>query len=152
MTENRKQPDSGTPVVHLEEVGARLPLGYSYQPGSAADFADNLSTGEPDLTVDTLGAGMLNWALGTPQPEVSEGNPVETQVFYITGDEEMEGDYTWVLANREDVGAVGEIAGTKYQIMATATRPDDGKTTARIVADVMIGEGPVYIVSWQILK
>ena len=146
------QPNEGTPVIHLEEVGARLPLGYSYQSESAADFVDNLSTGEPDEAVDGLGAHLLNWELGTPQPEVSEVNPVQTQTFYITGDGELEGDYTWVVANRVDVGAVGEIAGTKYKITATATRPGDGKTTAKIVADVMIGEGTVYIVSWQISK
>ena len=146
------QPNEGIPVIHLEQVGARLPLGYSYQPGSAADFVDNLSTGEPDETVDTLGAYLLNWELGTPQPAVSQVNPVQTQTFYITGDGELEGDYTWVVANREDIGAVGEIAGAKYQIIATATRPGDGKTAARIVADVMIGEETVYIVSWQISK
>ena len=145
------QPDSGTPVIHLEEVGARLPPGYSYQAGSAADFVDNLSTGEPDETIDMLGAYMLNWELGTPQPQVSEVIPVQTQTFYITGDGELEGNYAWVVANREDVGAVGEIAGTKYQITATATRSGDGRATAKILADVMIGER-TDIISWQILR
>lgn len=144
------QPNEGAPVIHLEEVGARLPIGYSYQSGSAAGFVDNLSTGEPDEIVDALGAYLLNWELGSPLPNVSENNTVQTQTFYSTGAGELEGDYTWVVANRQDVGAVGEITGAKYRITATATRPGDGRTTAKIVADVMIGEVTTYIVSWQI--
>jgi len=135
----------------LQEVGARLPIGYSYQSGSAAGFASNLSTGEPSETVDALEAYMLNWELGTPQPDVSEDNPVQTQTFYITGEGSQEGDYAWVVASRTDIGAVGEISGTSYRITATATRPEDGKTTAKIVADAMIG-GTTYIISWQISK
>jgi len=146
------QPESGTPVIHLEEIGARLPVEYSYQPESAAGFAGNLSTDEPDETLDTLGAYMLNWELGTPAPSVSEAEPVKTQTFYITGTEDLEGDYTWVVANRNDIGAVGEITGTSYRITATATRPGDGKTIAKIVAEVMISEGTTYITSWLISK
>jgi len=144
------QPLPGAPVIHLEEVGARLPLGYSYQSESAADFADNLSTNEPDETLDALGAYLLNWELELPYPSVSEANPVQTQTFYITGEGSQEGHYAWVVANRDDVGAVGEITGASYKITATATRPGDGRTTAKIVAEVMIAE-TTYIVSWQIL-
>jgi len=146
------QPNPGVPVVHLEEVGARLPIGYSYQSGSAAIFAENLSTGEPNETVDTLGAYLLNWELGSPYPGVSEDEPVKTQTFYITGTGSLEGDYAWIVASRTDVGAVGEIAGVSYRITATARRPEDGRTTAKIVADVMIGEVTTYIVSWQISR
>lgn len=144
------QPGSGTPIIHLEEVGGRVPIGYSYQIGSAADFVENLSTNEPDEIIDALGASMLNWELETPLPNVSENNTIQTQTFYITGEGEQEGHYAWVVANRQDVGAVGEIAGTSYRITATASRPEDGKTTATIVADVMIGEETTYILSWQI--
>jgi len=140
----------GAPVIHLEGVGARLPVGYSYQEGSAAGFVGNLSTGEPDEIVDALGAYLLNWELEPPHPSVSEGNPVQTQTFYITGEGNQEGHYAWVIASRDDIGAVGEITGTSYKITATAVRPEDGKTTAKIVVDVMIGEEATYIVSWQI--
>ena len=75
------QPGSGTPEVKLDEVRARLPIGYSYQSGSAANFIENLATGEPDETVDTQGAYLLNWELEPPQPSVSEANPVQTQTF-----------------------------------------------------------------------
>lgn len=145
-------PNEGEPVIHLEEIGARLPIGYNYQPGSAAIFVDNLSTDEPAETADMLGAYMLNWELGEPKPSVSEENPVQTQTFHITGEGEIEGDYAWVVANREDVGEVGTIAGAYYRITARATRPVNGETTAIIVADAMIGENTTYLLSWQILN
>lgn len=143
------QPEAPS-ILHLKEVGARIPVGYSYQSGSAASFAENLSTGEPDETLDTLGAYLLNWELGLPQPGVSQEDPVQTQTFYLTGEGSQEGHYAWVVANREDIGAIGEISGTSYRITAIATRPGDGRTTARIVAEVIIGGGITYIVSWQI--
>lgn len=146
------QPEDPTDVIHLEEVGARLPLGYSYQPGSAALFAENLATGEPSDTVDTFGAHMLNWELGTPKPSVSENNTVESQIFYIAGAGEPEGHYAWIVANREDVGEVGTIAGGYYRITATAVRPENNETTATVVADTMIGDNMTYILSWQILN
>lgn len=145
------QPNEGMPVIHLEGVGARLPIGYSYQLGSAASFVDNLSTDEPDETLDGIGAYMLNWELDPPLSFVSENNTVQTQVFYINGEGSQEGDYAWVLANREDVGAVSEITGSSYKITATATRLVDGRTTAKIVADTIRGE-MTYIVSWQVLR
>ena len=145
------QPESGVPVIHLRGIGARLPIGYSYQSGSAAGFVDNLSADEPDETVDSVGAYLLDWEFGTPEPSVSQSNPVQTQTFYITGEGSQEGDYGWVVASRDDIGAIGEITGTSYGITATATRPGDGKTTAKIVADVMIAE-TTYILSWQILR
>lgn len=146
------QPESGIPVIHLEEVGARIPLGYGYQSWSAASFAENLSTNEPDEVVDGAGAYMLNWVPESPYPSVSEDDPVQTQTFYITGEGSQEGDYAWVVANREDIGAVGEINGTIYRITATATRYGDGETTAEIVADAVIAEGTADIISWQIAK
>ncbi len=145
------QADPGEPDIKLREVGARIPVGYSYQAGSAANFTENLSTDEPDETLDTLGAYLLNWELSPPLPSISEDNPVRTQTFYITGEGSQEGHYAWVVANREDIGAVGEITGTSYEITATATHPGNGETTARIVADVMIDEeGIIHIMSWQI--
>ncbi len=142
-------PDSGTSEIHLEEVGAKLPAGYSYQGGSAANFTANLSTDEPTETLDSTGAYLLNWELSPPLPSVSESDPVATQEFYITGTGELEDYYSWVVANREDVGSVGEITGTRYRITATATRLEDGNTTATIVADVMIGD-TTAILSWRI--
>ena len=143
------QPESGAPVIHLEDVGARLPVGYSYQSWSAAGFAYNLSTNEPDEIVDEAGAYMLNWELESPYPSVSESDPVKTQTFYITGEGSQEGHYAWVVARSEDIGAVGEINGTIYRVTATATRYGDGKTTAELVADAVIAAGTSETLSRQ---
>jgi len=145
-------PESGYPIIHLEEVGARIPLNYTYEPGSAALFAENLSTGEPIEIQDTQGAWLLNWELGTPAPDVSETDPVETQSFYITGTGSREGHYVWVVADRADIGAVGEITGTFYRIEATATRPGDSRTASSIVADVVDSSGIINILTWKILN
>jgi hypothetical protein len=146
------RPDSGEPVIHIEGVGARLPLGYSYQDGSANLFAGNLSTGEPDEIEDQNGAWMINWELSPPYPSISENNTTETQTFYMDGSGPLEGDYTWVVARRSDIGAVGEINGTLYTITSTAARAEDGRITAKIIADVISGNTTTDIISWQILN
>jgi len=146
------QPLPGAPVIHLEEVGARLPVGYSYQAESAAGFADNLSLDEPNESLDAFGAYMLGWEFGSPLPSVSQGNPVETQSFYIIGEGSTSGHYTWAVASRDDVGSVGEITGTLYVITATSTDITSGDTTAIILADVMSTTDTTYITSWQVSK
>ena len=144
------QAEPGTPPIHLEEVGARIPVGYIYQVGSAADFAENLSTDEPDETLDSQGAYLLNWVLGSPKPHISENETVKTQIFYINGSGDQGGHYAWVVANREDVGAVGEVNSTVYEITATAIHPENNRTTAKIVANVIMDGENTYITSWQI--
>ncbi|MBA7685658.1 hypothetical protein ES703_94083 [subsurface metagenome] len=137
--------------ISLQEIGVRLPLGYSYVLDSAADlsFADNLSTDEPDDTLDEADAHMLNWEL-PDFPELSYLNPTRTQTFYVIGEGSQDGDYTWVGAVRQDVGQVGEVIGGLYRITATATIPGDGEIT--VMADVMWNEttGEITILLWQI--
>jgi hypothetical protein len=137
-------------TIHLEGVGARLPLGYSYDPGSSANFTENLSYAEPDESQDSQDAYLLNWVFSTPYPDVSQSEPVKTQSFYIIGSGPQDGHYAWVVANREDIGAVGEITGTLYKITATAGRPGDNRTAARLVVDAMLEGGSITITSWQI--
>jgi len=144
------QPESGLPKIHLVGVGARIPPGYSYVAGSAADFTENLSTDEPDETLDSQGAYLLDWELDSPYPYVTETEPVKTQIFYITGSGDLEGYYAWVVANRNDIGAVGEITGTFYEITATALNPENNQASATIVAKAMIGGGNTYITSRHI--
>ena len=146
------EPDSGTPTIHLEGLGARMPVDYVYQAGSAAGFVDNVSLAEPDQTTDPEGAILLNWEFDAPLPYVSEDYPVITQTFYVTGPEDQEGHYAWVVANRNDIGAVGEITGNLYTITATATRSDNGEVTSEIVAGVMQDGGVTSIVSWWISR
>lgn len=145
---------TGGSAIKLDELGVRLPIGYSYQAGSAASFADNLGTNEPNDALDGAGAHMIYWDFTSPHPEVSEEEPVGTQTFYITGQGDQEGDYTWVVARRHDVWVVSEVNGESYRITATATRPGDGEITAKVVAYVfkeeVEGETVTHIVSWKI--
>lgn len=145
------QPESGQSVIHLLEIGARIPIGYSYSPGSASYFVDNLSTEEPGEVLDAQGVYLLNWEMNPPHPYVSLSNPVKTQTFYISGQESQEGDYSWVVASSSDIGEVGEITGTAYRITATATNSENVEISA-IVADVMLADGAIYILSWQVSK
>lgn len=138
-------------IIHLEQVGARIPVNYIYEPGSAAGFAENLSTDEPEETLDSNGAYLLNWELSPPYPSISQEDPEVTQTFYITGEGIQEDHYAWVVASRSDVGVVGEITGTSYKITATALRPGDSRATAKIVADIIVeDETTIHIMSWQI--
>lgn len=141
---------SGESPIKLTEIGARLPAGYGYQAGSAANFAENLSTDEPDEIIEEGGAYLVNWVFGPPLPDISEIDPVATQSFYISGSGDLENYYAWVVASRTDIGAVGEIAGELSRITARAISPEDGRTTATVVANVIIGNGTTFIVSWQI--
>ncbi|MFC2002179.1 hypothetical protein ACFLUZ_06765, partial [Chloroflexota bacterium] len=100
----------------------------------------------------TFGAYMLSWEFEIPRPEITVDDPVATQVFYITGEGELAGDYAWVVAASADIGGIGELNGTLYIITATATRLQDGEIAARVVADVLMEEGVANIISWQILK
>ena len=142
-------PNEGEPVIHLDAVGGRLPPGYTYTAGSAALFAANLSQDEPAIVLDSVGAKMVNWEFGTPAPKVSQTDPVATQTFYITGSGPLDGYYSWVVANRTDVGAVGEFSGGLYRITSVARRVEDNRVTARIVADVLINTEDTFVLSWQ---
>jgi hypothetical protein len=138
---------TGNTVIHLSEVGARLPVGYAYLAGSADDFPGNLSLNPPQDEVDLGGAHLLKWVFSNPYPSVRGTDRTKTQVFYITGDGDLEGYYSWVVAVRQDIGYVSEISGSVYRITATATR--NGKVSVRIVADAMLSAGNVSILSWQ---
>ncbi|MBI4295943.1 MAG: hypothetical protein HY667_02360 [Chloroflexi bacterium] len=146
------QPGGGVPVIHLEEIGARLPRDYSYQDGSAALFGGNLSLEEPDKIVDSRGMLMVKWEFDEPRPSVSQNNPTRTQKFYITGGGNQHGNYRWVVAAREDIGLVGEISGNLYRITATATPSGSSRASGKIVADALINGSTVYIVQWQVVK
>jgi len=144
------QPGSGEPTIHLEEVGARIPVSYSYQEFSAANFAENISTDEPEETLDPQGAYLLNWVMSSPYPKVSENETQRTQMFYIDGIGEQKGYYAWVLARREDIGVAGEVTSTAYEITANATQYGSNRTAAKIITKAMTWNEDIYITSWQI--
>ncbi len=130
----------------------RLPIGYEYVEDSAADFAENLSTDEPDITQDWATAYIVRWDMPSPRPEVSETTPTATQTFYITGEGELDGDYACVEAQSGDIGKIGEVIGTFYSITSTATNPETSEITATLVADIVVDDtdGEVYVISWKV--
>ncbi|MFC1982038.1 hypothetical protein ACFLUN_00990 [Chloroflexota bacterium] len=135
--------------IHINEVGAKIPPGFSYQTDSAASFPDNVSLDEPTINIDSNGGYFLRWLLPTPGPEVTTDEPL-TQTFYVEGSTNPTGGYVWAVANRSDIGAVGEITGIKCVITAEAARSGGTRALARIVAEVIISDGYVYIVSWKV--
>ena len=141
--------ESGT-TIHLSEVGAKLPIGYTYQTDSAALFGDNLSIDEPEDTLDSDDAHLLKWIFSAPRPSVSESDPTQTEVFYITGEDTLDNYYAWVVASREDIGYVSELNGTFYRVTTTATCIETSEVTASIITDILLSEGTTYIMSWQI--
>ena len=152
ITVTRQQDASGN--IKLVEVGATLPAGYVYEGGSAASFPENITSDDPSSTGTTTGgAQWLKWEWNPGQgPNISSDNTTQYQKFRITGTANLDGDYAWVVAQSASIGTVGEITGERYVITATATRPGDGRTTAVIVADIVIVGGDIQIMSWQITE
>lgn len=145
-------PEAGGTKIHLAEVGVRLPPGYDYLAASAAEFGDNLDTGEPETGSDAQGAVLLRWQFDIPKPHLQAPDSEATQTFQIIGSGELDGDYTWVVANREDIGSVSDISGTVYQVSANATHLGTGEITARVVADVIDTGSETFLVSWSLIR
>jgi hypothetical protein len=149
------QPVEGTPEIFLSEAGAILPLGFEYQEGSVSLFPENLSVNAAVVSFTATGAQKLTWNFPSPRPSIGQDNPVATQIFYI--DEIVPGSivdnhYSWVKAQRADVGMVSELSGSSYKLFARATRPEDEKITAEISAGLTIKDGVPYIASWILTK
>jgi len=153
------QPEQGKPPIDLKEIGVRLPVGYSYQPGSAEGFfgGELFSTDEPDFEEqDGAGAYMVGWSFKhPPRPEVTEDWPIGTQTFYVTGVGELEGDYACVEAQDKDIGKVGETVGEMYTIEAEAKVPEKHgekiiKVEACVLREEVEVEVVIHIVSWQV--
>ncbi len=147
------QPDSGYSTIHLAEIGAKLPPGYSYRPFSVLDFSENISIEEPSRSYDSAGAEMVNWVFGTPRPSVTKTDGIATQTFLLDWDGygDPNGDYAWLVAARTDIGIVGTVTGGLYSITSTAMHGDI--MTGRVVAEVMVMDSiEAYIVSWEVTK
>lgn len=151
------QVQSGSPNVFIEEIGVRIPADYNYVMDSTTR-SDNKTVSNPSPPYNPLNvdgrADLLSWPWkdwhSQLRPLITDVVKVYTQTFYITGTESLGGSYALVKTDRGDIGTVGEITGTLYKITARARRPQDGRTTAEIVADLMMMGGVPYIMSWQI--
>ncbi len=128
----------------LIQIGAGLPVGYTYSDNSSASFPGNLSTANPDDEQQEDGSHVLTWNF--PMTII---NPTRTQIFYVTGSGEQTWHYGWAVATRDDVGTVGELSGNFYDITATASK--DAAIIGKIEANAMLSAvGPV-IISYRIL-
>ncbi|MFC2035967.1 hypothetical protein ACFLUJ_07615 [Chloroflexota bacterium] len=146
-------------TIYLEEVGARIPIGYNYEDNSTTR-SDNVTVPNPPppynpvITQDEQEAKLLNWTWknwhSNLRPNFANAGDVYTQTFYVTGTGSVGGAHAWVEGDPAIIGVVGEITGTRYRITATATRPENGRTTAEITAGIIVSEGTSTIMSWQI--
>lgn len=136
----------------LEQLGAVLPLGYTYVTNSAGvNPIGNVTTNDPSETgYDTRGAVWIKWRWsGGAQPSLTN-NTVYTEKFQITGTGGLTGAYAWIVGNSQDIGVVGQITGLPATINATAIRGGDGRILARIYCNALVGSGGAYILSWRI--
>lgn len=144
-----RYPEENPKNMRFLEVGSVLPLGYSYVPGSAASFPENLSTANPSSSGYTpLGTQWVRWLWNSGQGPRITGN--HTQQFVIAGAGSSSMTYSWINVQSQDVSMVGEISGNRYQITSTARRPHDGKVTSRVMADVIIDGQTTFVLSWKI--
>ncbi|MDO8578313.1 MAG: hypothetical protein Q7R50_03940 [Dehalococcoidales bacterium] len=144
----------GPETIHLQEVGVRLPPGFSYNDTASRSDGRSLGSGNPIMSQDEAGAWMLQWQWGSsirPKLENDDGDNIFILSFYITGPDEPEGEYAWTVADATGYGLYGELTGGRYVITANAVRPSDNRTISRIIAELIKqGEGTSYITSWNI--
>ena len=147
--------------ISLNEVGATLPHGYQYVPGSTSgNFSLHQQNSVPPYPSDPssmgtthAGAQWLKWEWSQRRPSIPPGeNMMVTHSFRITGTGGLEDDYAWAWSQTGNIGLVGEITGTLFKITSRAIRPQDNRTISEIVADIMIVGGTTYINSWQITQ
>ncbi|MDO8577912.1 MAG: hypothetical protein Q7R50_01890 [Dehalococcoidales bacterium] len=141
------------PNKNLSEMGAVLPLGYTYVNNSTSvNPSDNITPDNPTSTgYDSHGSCWVKWTWqqGGSQPSIVR-NMVYTEKFQITGTGATGGLYAWIDGGSRDIGVVGQITGALTTINATAIRTRDGKIIARIYCQALAGSSGVYILSWRV--
>lgn len=124
-------------VVHLSQIGAGLPDNFYYVNGSSSGVTDQ----DPKI-ID----GQMSWPYSgsfssSYKPAKLEAGESTTQTFQMFGTGTPERYYSWVIANRTDIGIISTCDG--YSIISEA-----GGTT--INARVIKNMGMIYPVSWKI--
>ena len=135
---------SNDKVIWLEEVGAQIPTGYSYQIGTSS----GLSSEDPVINMGPTGGYLLNWDF--PKTKWDDNDP-RTHVFDIQGSGHLEDCYGWVIGMSNDINIIGEFTGGFYTIIATATTSSDNKSTA-IYVDVISMGSDLLVLSWQVVS
>lgn len=122
----------GTSTVHLQEVGAGLPEGFSYVTGST-------SGGFTSANPSSVSGQQIYWTLASPKLDSQQS---KQHIFRIQGSGTPEGYYSWVVANSASIGTVSDCFG--YNIVSQA----NGGTTIR--ANVIKNVGAIFPVSWKV--
>ena len=140
--------------IMLDEILVKLPENFEYITGSTGG---NFTTDDPDPKGNPDSGITLIWDFQPPRPTV-EGAPdpghgiynVETQTFQLNGPAEPpEGDdYTWVVAQRSDIGCVGEA--NAYKITAQAKKGGTVVMTVKAGALKDNQTSEVLVSCWEI--
>jgi len=141
-------------VMHIDKILVNLPPNFEYIPGSTSG---SFTTDDPEIKGDPDSGVTLVWDFQPPLPSI-EGAPdpehgcysTVTETFELSGPPGYSGsdDYLWVVANREDIGCVGEA--NAFKITAQAK---DGETvimTVKAGALIGIGAGELLVSCWEI--
>jgi uncharacterized repeat protein (TIGR01451 family) len=124
--------NQGPSTIHLVEIGAGLPEGFTYMAGSTSG---DITTDNPSF----INSDRLYWTLNSTK--LDSGTSVH-HVFRIQGSGTTQGSYSWVKANAESIGTVSSCYG--YKVVSVA----NGGTT--IQAHVVKNGGSIYPVSWEV--
>ena len=131
------------------ELGAKLPVGFEFIPGSAANFSNNVALYDPDDTGNHSLGQWVNWLWNPGSgPVIDQSNPTVNQTFQVTNGGAIGDHYTWVQIQSNDVGLVGEITGERYTVKSTAIGPETVDSV--VESDIILIGGTAVIMSWQI--
>ncbi len=124
--------DQSLGVLTLERIGAWLPGGYTYVPGSS-NLEDNPGADYycvPTVTPHRSGSAVM-WDFGSPSPKF-EDLPGEGDkriiTFQFTPQGRPSSAFSWVKAKRTDIYLSWDVDLKYYQITSDATDVDTGKT------------------------
>ena len=121
---------SGTSPIKLEQIGVGLPDGFTHEGPYSG-----ITTAEPQVN-----DSQIIWNLSTPKPEVAYGE-TKTQTFVVRGSGIPIGQYSWIIASRDDIGTISSCMG--YTATAAC-----GNTT--IEADIIYSSGMVFPNTWKV--
>lgn len=122
----------GPSTIHLVEIGAGLPDGFTYVTGSTSG---DITTANPS----SINGDKIYWTLDSPTLDSQQS---KHHIFRIQGTGTPEGNYSWVKANAASIGTVSSCFG--YYIVSQA----NGGTTIR--ANVAGNVGVIFPVSWKV--
>jgi uncharacterized repeat protein (TIGR01451 family) len=123
----------GPSTIHLIEIGAGLPEGFTFISGSTTG---DITAQNPS---EILADGKIYWTLNLHKLNSDES---ACHIFLIQGSGLTHGIYSWVTANAESIGTISSCLGYHVE-----SRANNG---TRIKAKVVKNGGYVFPVSWEV--